>query len=290
MTSNDRNSQVLLERELAELGRPDEGDERFRRALRAQLLAETRGQRRPKRRRRRRLIAAAAGAAVLTAAVTLVVGGGSSEPVAAAAVIRHARTAITPVTAAILHAKTIIEQNGSQIGASESWTLPRAADGLLTRIVLTSGHTGRPFELATDGTTTQLYDPATNTIYQRTIALPGPAPTEVVDPVSALRQQLDSGQATFVGTTTVDGTPAYEISFANGSNGDVDQRTYYPLRYENPTSNGTLEVRFLTYEYLPATPDNMALLNLGAQHPNATLDTNPADWPSGTLGYRPIGT
>jgi hypothetical protein len=295
MSSDDRTDQALIEHDLAQLAGPDEQDERFRGALRAELVAlaaePSARHIRPARQRHRLLAPAVAAAAALAGLVVVLVATvGSTRPgVAAAAVIRRASAAITPAAGAILHTKIIIEQNGSKLSASESWALRTRSDRLTGRFVFMTRPDGRSTEIATDGTTSELYDPAANTIYERPTSPPGPAPAQIVDPVAALRQQLESAVATVVGTTTINGSAAYEINFDNGSRGYFDRATYYPIRYDSPDADGIVEVRFVTYEYLPATTDNMRLLDLGAQHPSAGVDANPADWPVGAVGYRPIG-
>ena len=52
----------------------------------------------------------------------------------------------------------------------------------------------------------------------------------------------------------------------------VDPETFYPVEIHNPEFRGASSVtRFLTFEYLPRTPANLALTDIRAQHPGATV-------------------
>jgi hypothetical protein len=66
----------------------------------------------------------------------------------------------------------------------------------------------------------------------------------------------------------------------------VDAQTYEPIELHSVADDGTVVTsRFVSYEFLPATAANLALLNLHKQHPGATVvqdvtvegsDPNPA--------------
>ncbi len=81
----------------------------------------------------------------------------------------------------------------------------------------------------------------------------------------------------------MDGVPAYVLSLsglpeggglANGTY-DVAKSDYHPLLLQTTVAcqqgQCSETVHFLTYEYLPATPANLSLLDLRAQHPGATV-------------------
>jgi hypothetical protein len=89
---------------------------------------------------------------------------------------------------------------------------------------------------------------------------------------------VDSGQATAT-PTTYNGIPAYELSLhASGDtslNGTayVAQSDYRPLELDSTSHGG--RVVFSTYEYLPATPTNDALLAVTSAHPGAPVVNQP---------------
>jgi hypothetical protein len=90
---------------------------------------------------------------------------------------------------------------------------------------------------------------------------------------------VDSGHATAT-PTTYHGIPAYALrlhasgdTFLNGS-AYVARSDYRPLEISS-TTNGGGKVVFSTYEYLPATPANDALLAVTSAHPGATVVNQP---------------
>jgi RNA polymerase sigma-70 factor (ECF subfamily) len=58
----------------------------------------------------------------------------------------------------------------------------------------------------------------------------------------------------------------------------VDAGSYQPIEWRVSLDGQTAVARFPTYERLPATPANAALLDLAAQHPGARVDNDPADF------------
>jgi hypothetical protein len=85
------------------------------------------------------------------------------------------------------------------------------------------------------------------------------------DLTAELRALVASGQARVEASTTLDGVPAYKLSVSGASdrflNGTayVAQSDYYPLEIDT-TGNGGERIVVQRYEYLPATPANLALL------------------------------
>ena len=90
------------------------------------------------------------------------------------------------------------------------------------------------------------------------------------DPLQRLRDALSAGTAVDEGQTQLDGRTVRRIR-----NGDetwyVDPQTFYPIEYHRSSGGTGVVVSFLVYDYLPPTTANLALTNIRAQHPNATI-------------------
>jgi hypothetical protein len=108
------------------------------------------------------------------------------------------------------------------------------------------------------------------------------------DPVQSLRDAIDHGQAHDEGTTQLRGRTVERIRLDPPPDCDADQvclpptyayvdpETFYPVEIHNPEFRGVRSVvRFLTFEYLPRTPANLALTDIRAQHPNAVETRSP---------------
>jgi hypothetical protein len=258
-----------LERDLTTLAAPQQADERLRLAIRAQLSEQL--QARPRRRLRTRLAfgAAAVAAAAIAVAIVALIGTGGSRGLAPAdaAIIQHAIRAITPPANSIVHVKEIGVQNGTPV-AAEWWqqTSPPYANRV------TKGPVGRQGEAADNGTTSFQYDASANTIYES----PDSSPATLIDPISIVRDRLESGTAQVAGTVTIDGTSLYKIDLPNGVVGYFDRTDYRPMYLDNPQGDGSVvRARVVTYEQLPMTPENEKLLSITAQHPTAPVETNP---------------
>lgn len=278
-----------LERDLKTLAEPREADERLRLAIRTQLA--DRWQVRPKRRFRARLalaVAAVSAAAVAVTMVTLIGTSGTGGPASAdAAIIHHAIQAITSPANVIVHVKETGLQNGTPI-AAEWWqqTSPPYAIRLIKGPVDGQSEAANPAikspvghrqESAKDGTTSSWYDASTNTIYQR----PDSSSPTLIDPLSTVREQLASGSSHVAGTVTIDGLSLYKIELPNGVVGYFDHTSYRPVYVDNPQRDGSvIRMRVTTYEELSMTPENEQLLSITAQHPRASVDTNPTKAPS----------
>lgn len=273
--THDDSTLELLERDLQALAAAQPGDDRFRLALRAQLAPAPIRVKRHRPRLRFAISAAAAAAAATTAIVVAFVGvGGNGGPsVADAAILHRTLAAVTSPANTILHVKTLDTQGGTEF-VGEWWqqsSPPYASRG-------SKGSIGQAGEFADDGTTSSFYDPSTNTIYEH----PDQGPATFTDPVSLIRQQLTDRQADLAGTTTIDGQSLYEIKLEGGITAYVDKSSYIPRYLDEPPRNGTtVRLQVVTYEYLAATPQNLRLLSITAQHTGAHIDTNPNDWPTG---------
>lgn len=180
------------------------------------------------RRRAMRGVIGVAGVAAAAALAFTVASGGAPAPSADAAVMRHVVTALTAPPATILH----------------------------ERAMVTLGSTTQPYELWVESSPPYSYrvikwgHEGTGT---------GSAPD---DPAAALRSMVQSGQAHVDSATTFADVPAYKLTVTGASdrwlNGTVyvSRTDYHPLQIE---TNGE-RIVLQTYEYLPATTANQALL------------------------------
>jgi len=118
----------------------------------------------------------------------------------------------------------------------------------------------------------------------------GPSP----DPGSpAFRNQilalLNSGGARVDGHKAIDGHDTIEISSADGhTTYYVDPDSYDPVELDTRGTGGGVALRFRTYESLPAE-GNRSLLDLRAQHPDAAVDRNGADYDAAQTRLFPHG-
>jgi hypothetical protein len=96
------------------------------------------------------------------------------------------------------------------------------------------------------------------------------------DPVTELRKAISAGRAHLEGSTQLDGRTVERIRIESlsdcfdrdagcASYAYVDPETFDLVRTER---HGIID-HYLTYEYLPRTPSNVALANIETQHPNA---------------------
>jgi hypothetical protein len=137
----------------------------------------------------------------------------------------------------------------------------------------------------------QVYDAATNTIYQ-------PPQSGVFrfggDQSDRHREMilemLTSGEAVVEGPETIDGRECLRIAATkdNGTAAEgtkygtwylVDKETMNPVEWRMTRDGGKVVVfHFDVYEQLPASEENLALLDLAAQHPGAALNTSLEDY------------
>jgi hypothetical protein len=208
----------------------------------------------------------AAGAAT---AAALVLATGSQTPSANAALLHRVAAALTPPAGTILHEQAEITIPGQAAQPFELWA---QADSPHAYRVVKWGHEG-----SWNGSSFSSYDAGSNTVTTVTEAGPSHDPT---DPAATLRSLVQSGQAVVEGTTTLDGVRAYKLTvdaspdpFLVGT-AYVATSDYRPLEIDTVTNSEKIVYR--TYEYLPATGGNLALLDVAASHPGAAAVTAPA--------------
>jgi hypothetical protein len=249
----------------------DDGHARARRALIAEIdRPSPRGRNRVWSRLRARpaIAALVAAPATATIAVLAAVGafGGSAVSAADAAIIRHADAAITPPPNMIFHSRVV----GDGF-AAESWQLTSPPYSLLVY----KGPSNSPVpENAQSGSTSESWDPATNTIHEQL----GTSPQQFNSPLADVRTALDRGEATVIGTATINGEPTYMIRFASKDSYNqalvayVDKQTYRPVLLRDPQGNGSIVMLWVkAFEFLPANAANRRLLSLTGRHPTAAV-------------------
>jgi hypothetical protein len=259
----------------------DAGDRLIRTALDREIAGgsrsapgDVRKARRPRRvvRRALALSVPATAAAATTATVLLTAGGAAGPSLASAAIIRHVRAELTAPPASILHESATVTLPDGPTMHFELWT--QAGTGVYR--VIKFGQ-----EASQSATQNEIYNPSTNTV---TVSPLPPAIHQLEvskggDPAAELKRMVESGQATAT-PTTYNGTPAYKLTVNSSSdpslNGTayVARSDYHPLELDSAAHPGGKAV-FSTYEYLPATRANGALLAVTSAHPGATVVTQP---------------
>ena len=213
-------------------------------------------------------LAVAGAAAAAIALVSLVGSTGSGGPAAAdAAIIRHVRAELTAPPASILHEVATVTPSGGPSTPFELWA---QTGGTGVYRVIKFGQ-----EVSQTPTQNEIYDPSTRTV---TVSPKPPASHayEVAHPAdlaSQLKEIVNSGQATAT-ATTFDGVAAWELRLPasddqslNRASAYVARSDYRPLEIDSTA----FKIRFATYEYLPATPANGALLAVTGAHPGARV-------------------
>jgi hypothetical protein len=261
-------------------------------------LADAIDRERSRRPRRLVLRTALAGVAVATVALGIL----SAFPGSGPSVVDRAAAALVPSNGGLLHVVMTVTQTGpegsSTSSRTESWQASSPPYDQ-RRIVNNDG-----LEIAIADGVPQLYDPETNTIYigprQDLKSMPPKARAEraggrnartgmTVDAGGDLYREkilllLDSGRAREDGRTTVDGREAIRIVASEGGMMLlVDADSYEPIEWRVSENGMTTEAFFPTYERLPADAASADLLSLTAQHPDATIDRDPAHYEAARL-------
>jgi len=248
---------------------------------------------------RRRRIALRAGAAAAVAVAALAVLSivnvfGPQGP----SIVEKATAALAHLDSAILHVHTRgIQDNGDGTVSTwedESWQSTAAP---FARRQIESVEGGPATEVSrADGGFQQLYDASANTIYQ--LLDPSSETTETGSGFTdefreAVLEMLQSGEAKVDGHEVVDGRDAVRIVGVGRAGGSatylIDAATNDPIEWRTTGDGGGTVLRFVTYQELPATPENLALLSVTGGHPDATLDTDPAHYQEALARMFPKG-
>ena len=189
-------------------------------------------------RRRRGLVAYAVGAAAAIALTVALVTAGGPVQSADAAILRSVAAALTPPAGTILHEKGTISLPGQPAQSFELWA--QADPPYNVTYKLGSVRQGLVFNSSATGPAVQSPD----------------SDHAPLDAAATLRALVQSGNASLVGTTTIDGVAAYELQVSGAPDATLDgtayvaQSDYRPLLIQTTNSE---TISYSTYEYLPAT-------------------------------------
>jgi hypothetical protein len=256
------------------------------------LMSEVRrqGQHRPVPLFRRPIIRGATiavGVAVVALVVLSVVNVfGSGGP----SIVKKAEAALAVPVNTLIHFRTDGSQDNGD-GTTATWSdetwLSNAAQSALRRIEVTSSSAPAETALSEAGLY-QLYDPDTNTVYQRQAAagseeakiaqslvseggefqqFKNDALKLVQSPDAKVEEHVDFNGRDATRITSADGRVVYF----------VDPKSSDPLGWQTIGDGGGTIMR-ISYEKLPVTAENLKLVDLIKQHAGAKIDTDPAHY------------
>jgi hypothetical protein len=269
--------------------------------VRFQHQLETAIRRDRRRRQRRNVVVRSTVTVAAVAAVALGVLG--AVPRTGPSVVERAAAALRSTDGTILHTVlvgTLTRADGPIDLRIETWQASSPPHDQLQ--IVTAG--GRRFEVALVDGVGQLYDPQTNTIYTSPSQLKDAQPVDkaratkwktggaeagaagndkgsIVAADDSYRAKilglLESGDVREDGRVTVDGRAAIRLVSDEGNvTLLVDADSYEPIEWRVTENGATAVTSFPTYERLPASEANAALLSLTARHADATIDDDPA--------------
>ena len=253
--------------------------------------------RRDRTRRRRGLVLRSGIAVVAAAAVAL--GALSAVPRTGPSVVERAAAALRAPDGTILHTVlvgTLTGQDGPMDVRIETW---QASSPPYDQLQVIAAR-GRQFEVASVDGVGQLYDPQTNTIYTSSSQSMNAQPVDkaratmwktgaakagasgrekgtIVAAGDSYRAKilglLESGKVHEAGRETLNGRDAIRLVSDDGTvTLSVAADTYEPIEWRVTQDGQDAVTWFPTYEHLPATDANAALLSLTGRHPEATVD------------------
>ena len=222
-------------------------------------------------RRRRKAPILAAGAALAVTIALLILSPWRSSPT----IVDLASAALTPKPGQITYESIEGTQTYLRTGVVSRATRKfwLGLDGQFRSLELVSGRPALEEGRLRTGLPLLTYMTVTNTM----TATCG-SPLAPRDPVQVVRRDLSKGTLRARGTTNVDHRPAEVLEYTSPGDTEylyVDPSTYYPIELQSdlssPSGRLVLVVKFLAFRYLPATPANLKLTNIQAEHPSARL-------------------
>ncbi len=271
------------------------------RRQKAYLMSEiTRTERTSPRRSRSlvlRFAVALAAVAVAVVCVSIFGDGGALQPLTMA----QALEAITPAEGEVLHIKTSTDLMAEYYLPGDSGPSGYVTDGT-PRVEEIWTHSGSRWgwrwamggagldlqEWAAYSTGRRLfYDSKTNSMLEvqdDSLLTAGASRMPGEGYMTMIRGLLESGRAVEDGHEQVDGRDALRIVEKPAPDKGVyaenvylvDAKTGEPIEYREMNEGTT--IHFVIYEKLPGTPENLALLDLKAAYPSATMYTDWTEW------------
>ncbi len=261
------------------------------RSRKEHLMSEIRRQneRRPVFRRPlvRGAVAAVTVAAIALAVLSVVDVFGANGP----SIVEKARAALAVPENTVLHFKAVSTENGdsSTMWSAEIWQSTSTPAAMRCAETVFPGRA--PAERQYDASGTQrIYDPETNTIYEvdRQTASDRQIPRAEAEMEAIFLKfkkdaldLLESKDARIENATLPNGREVIRITSttpgAAGAPGTyvIDAQTSEPLQWQAGDGQSALTMD-ITLEKLPATDENLKLIDLVAQHPDAITHDDPA--------------
>jgi outer membrane lipoprotein-sorting protein len=254
-------------------------------------MSEIRRENEPRPVFRRPLIRAAA-AAVAVAAIALSVLSvvdvfGANGP----SIVAKAQAALEVSENTVLHFKVVSRENGDSSTTRSTETWQSTSIPVTMRYLETVSPGKAPKERQYDASGIQrIYDPETNTIYEidRQTATDQQIPFDENEMEAIFLKfkedaldLMESEDVKIESATLENGREVVRItSTSSGAAGVpgtyvIDAETGEPLQWQTGNGQGTLTMD-ITLEKLPATDENLKLMDLVAQHPDAKIRSDPA--------------
>jgi hypothetical protein len=226
------------------------------------------------------LVAGVAAAVVVAVSVSGVLGDRGPASVAPAQAIEKATDALTVDEDTIYH--FVVTGSQTTSGHTATWSREEWSSftGQGERAIQKDDEIPWLETAVTPDGRLQLYDPKTQTVYEKTIPagdrLPAGADNDTYR--SEILRMLKSGQATVTGPVTIDGRRAVRIVSADKSmTYYVDAATYDPIRLDW-AFNGESTFRFSPYDRIKETSESLKLLDLREAYPDAAVVTGDAQY------------
>jgi hypothetical protein len=226
------------------------------------------------------LVAGAVAAVVVAVSVSGVLGDRGPATVAPAQAIEKATDALTADKDTIYH--FVVTGSQTSGGHTATWSREEWSSfaGQGERTIQKDDEIPWLEMAVTPDGRLQLYDPKTQTVYEKTMPAGDRLPDGTADDTyrPEILSMLKSGQAAVTGPVTIDGRRAVRIVSADKSlTYYVDATTYDPIRLDWDL-DGMNTFRFSRYDRIKETAESLKLLDLREAYPDATVVTGAAQY------------